>query len=311
MRGDQPSLPLLVGEIFVDVTLTSPGSENKMRLGGITHAARGLWALGAPFAAAVFLPTYLEDSARAYLASLGCQHFLVLGYVSGAPNVVLIADPTEVDDQKYEALLRDEKTIDPAADIDLSAIGATNHALLFPGSYDLMRTCQLLPASLSLHVDVAYDVADIGALGQVPQNIATVFISTSSPLFQQTGAASGMKALVGSFAGLHPAAIVLKENRGGCRLHLHAAGETHEVPAQLGTTVNSVGVGDVFDAAYLVHLQKGGVEAAWRASWVSSAYSQTTDPDVFQEYVRQSEILALDELQNLGGTIVPWEWRRT
>lgn len=33
--------PLLMGEIFVDFTLTDQGKENKLRLGGVTHAARG------------------------------------------------------------------------------------------------------------------------------------------------------------------------------------------------------------------------------------------------------------------------------
>src|SRR5579872_2429326 len=93
------SLPLLIGEVFVDVTITPPGLENKMRLGGITHAARGFWSLGVPFAAAVIVPQYLEKSARHYLSRLGCVRFIVLGNVSGAPNVTLIFDATEVDDQ--------------------------------------------------------------------------------------------------------------------------------------------------------------------------------------------------------------------
>jgi nucleoside 2-deoxyribosyltransferase len=305
-----PPLPLLVGEIFVDVTLTARDSENKMRLGGITHAARGFWALGKPFAAAVFLPGYLESSARVYLASLGCKHLVVLGHVSGAPNVVLISDPTEVDDQKYEILLRDEKSILPASGIDLSTITPIHHALVFPGSYDLAQALQLLPASTELHIDVAYDVTEVGNLSGLPQKITTVFVSTSSPLFQQT-AASGIEAVAGNFAGAHADTIVLKENRGGCRLHAYSTGQTYEIPAQLGTTVNSVGVGDVFDAAYVTHLEKGSVEAVWRAAWTSSAYSQTTHPDIFQGYVRGSEMLTLEELQNLGGTVVPWEWRET
>src|SRR5690348_2151767 len=98
-------LPLLVGEISVDVTITPSGQEQKLRLGGIAHASRGFWANGTPFAVAAVLPNYLESSARAYLARFGCQQFFVLGYVSGAPNVTLIFDPTEVADQEYDTLL--------------------------------------------------------------------------------------------------------------------------------------------------------------------------------------------------------------
>src|SRR5262249_47339974 len=41
--SDAERVPLLVGEIYVDFTITDPGSENKLRLGGIAHAARGFW----------------------------------------------------------------------------------------------------------------------------------------------------------------------------------------------------------------------------------------------------------------------------
>ena len=41
---DSEPVPLLVGEIFVDFMVTAPGTENKLRLGGIAHAARGFWA---------------------------------------------------------------------------------------------------------------------------------------------------------------------------------------------------------------------------------------------------------------------------
>jgi hypothetical protein len=58
---DAARVPLLVGEIYVDFTATEPASANKLRLGGIAHAARGFWALNAPFSAAVILPDYLDD----------------------------------------------------------------------------------------------------------------------------------------------------------------------------------------------------------------------------------------------------------
>jgi len=79
-------IPLLVGEIFVDFTLTEPGKENKLRLGGVAHAARGFWALDMPYSAAVILPRYLEETARKYLKAFGCVDFHVLGQVMGLPT---------------------------------------------------------------------------------------------------------------------------------------------------------------------------------------------------------------------------------
>jgi len=303
-------LPLLVGEIFVDVTITPPGEENKLRLGGIAHAARGFWAQGVSFAAAVVVPEYLEKSAEDYLSKFGCKKCITLGHVSGAPNVILIFDATEVDDQNYETLLREEKTITLSKEIDANELAEFTDALIFPGSYDLAAVCDRLPASLRLHIDAAYDVQSVGNLGKLRQKIETIFISTSSQLFKETGTL-GIEALASSFAELKLNVLVLKENRGGCRLHTSLTGATEGIPAQLGATVNSVGVGDVFDATYLAHLGEGPVEAAWRAASASSAYAQTTEPDIFQTYVRRDAKLSFLQLKELGGTFLPWEQRRT
>lgn len=308
--NQQTSSPLLIGEIFVDVTITPRGTENKMRMGGITHAARGFWALGVPFATAVIVPKYLEKIAQDYLVSFGCEKFLVLGHVSGAPNITLIFDPTEVDDQEYDTLLRDEKVVKLSGDVNPRDFDEFTDALVFPGTYDLSAICELLPTSLRLHIDAAYDIQNVDELRGITQKTSTIFMSTSSQLFEKMGA-PGIDALATNFAALKLDAIVLKENRGGCRLHVYAKDETEEIPAQLGTTVNSVGVGDVFDAAYLAHQTKGAVEAAWRAASASSAYAQTTEPDIFQHYVRRDSNLALSDLQDLGGTSLPWEVRQT
>ena len=49
----------LIGEVLVDVTLTAAGEENKLRLGGIFHAARALWALGIDYDILYFYPIIL------------------------------------------------------------------------------------------------------------------------------------------------------------------------------------------------------------------------------------------------------------
>lgn len=164
--SDVKSVVLLVGEVFVDFTLTEPGVDNKLRLGGIAHAARGFWALGLPFRAAVVLPEYLEGLTRRYLAEFGCVECHVMGYVHGAPNVTVIVDPTEVADQEYDTLLREEKTVDL---ISVDFVGlAPLDILIFPGSYDLAGICAQLPSTGRLHLDVAYDVSDPKTLVGLP-----------------------------------------------------------------------------------------------------------------------------------------------
>lgn len=303
-----PPIPLLIGEIIVDFTITSAGTENKMRLGGITHAARAFWALGAKFSAAAILPQYLEKSARKYFKELGCQDFIVMGYVDGAPNVTLIFDAIELADQGYEAVLRDEKTIH-LQEQDKKTFLSYEDALIFPGSYNLATILQLLPSTVRCHLDVAYDVESVDALKRLNANIKTILISTSSKLFNMTGQ-TGIDELASNFSSLGLDTIILKENRGGSRLYTYVDQKTELIPAQLGSTLNSVGVGDAFAASYLTHLKKGSLEAVWRATSASSAYAQTTEPDRFLDYVRRDLKLTLQELQELGGVSLPWEKRQ-
>lgn len=73
---------LVVGELVVDYTLGRNGAMCKLRLGGVAHAARGLWAAGVEYSVAVFCPQYLVGEATQYLAKLGCCEFIWLGDVS-------------------------------------------------------------------------------------------------------------------------------------------------------------------------------------------------------------------------------------
>jgi nucleoside 2-deoxyribosyltransferase len=295
-----------MGEVSVDVTITAPGVENKLRLGGIAHAARGFWALGKPFRAAAFLPTYLEAATRAYFRALGCTELTVLGTINGSPNVTLIFDPAETADQGYDSLLRDEKSIEYLKP-DHGLTEATN-VLIFPGKYCLKRACSALSPAAQLHLDVAYDLDTPDILSELRQDVQTIMISTSSPLFKSLPN-QDLDGLIAAFNGCKPTAILLKENRGGSRLHLTKTSKTESLPAILGTTVNSVGVGDVFAAAYVANLNEGPMYSAWRAAYVSSAYAQTTDPDLFQTYVRRNLALTLKDVMELGGTNLPWDAR--
>ena len=306
MSGTQLT-PLLLGEIFVDFTITAPGKENKLRLGGITHAARGFWALDVPFSVAAVLPSYLEDTARKYFEALGCIDFCVLGRVRGAPNVIVIQDATEIADQGYEALLREEKSI------ELSTVNlfqkTWRDVLVFPGTYDLACACKLLPSTAVLHLDVAYDLNTPEVLSELPQTVRTLLLSTSSPLFRSISR-EGLQGIINSFSGCAPSVLILKENRGGARMAIAGDPKIVALPAQLGSTANSVGVGDVFAAAYVACLESGSVEAGWRATYAAAAYSQTTYPDLFKTYVRRDLKLTMAEMQHLWGVFLPWEKRR-
>lgn len=299
--------PLIVGEVFVDFTVTAQGTQNKLRLGGVAHAARGFWALGVAFRAAVVVPEYLIDLARRYFDSLGCVEFQVLGIVRGAPNVTVIFDPTEVSDQEYETLLRNEKSVS-LSEVPPAGL-AGGDALVFPGTYDLKHACSLLPPGVRLHLDVAYDIKDPADVACLPRRVETILISTSSDLFRAIRA-KGVEDLLDAFHASAPSTLILKENRGGSRLISAATREVAGLPAQLGVTVNSVGVGDVFAAAYLAHLGSGSVEAGWRATYASAAYSQTTDPNLFRRYLQRDLKLTLEEMRDLWGTFLPWERRQ-
>lgn len=298
--------PLVVGEISVDFTITNPGLDNKLRLGGIAHAARGFWAHDVPFAAAIIVPEYLEETAPRYLASFGCVDCRVIGRVRGAPNVTVIMDATEVAEQGYDTLLRDEKSVELTP--SPFHADAYDDILIFPGDYDLAAVCAMLPAQARLHIDAAYNVDDPGLLRALPQRIQTILMSTSSPFFLRL-ADQSLAGVAAAFAPCGAAATILKENRGGARV---AAGSSViPLPAQLGTTVNSVGVGDVFAAAWVVAASAPLLEAGWRATMAAAAYSQTTFPDTFKTYVQQSRALAVEDLVELGGTALAWEVRHS
>lgn len=301
-------LPLLVGEVSVDFTITPAGEDNKLRLGGIAHAARGFWALSQPFRTAAIVPSYLELATRSYFASLGCVEFLVLGIVSGAPNVTLIFDAIELADQGYDTLLRDEKTIELR---DLSeSLADAREALIFPGTFSLVDTCRMLPETTRLHIDAAYDVHSPETMAALNRPIETILISTSSPLFASTPdqTASGIAT---AFAGCKPKQVILKQNRGGTELlySQDSTSQAEQLPAQLGTTINSVGVGDVFAAAFVANLPRGPAIAGWRATYAAAAYSQTTYPDIFKKYVTRDQRLSLEEMRSLWGTFLPWNAR--
>jgi nucleoside 2-deoxyribosyltransferase len=298
-----------LGELFVDFALAQAGGESSLRLGGIAHAARGLSALGVPFAVAAVCPGYLRETAEAYLRQLGCTKFIRLGKVTGAPNVIVIRDVTEIGDQGYEDLLRSSKRVH-ICDVrhELQEFAAV---LVFPGAFDLAQVCSMLPPDCKLHIDVAYDVESVDELAGFGHQVDTVLISTSSNLFRRLADSTGLTRLWEAFKRLDPSSVVLKENRGGARVLITAENRIEPIPALIGTTVNSVGVGDVFSGTYVALKEaEGPATAAWRAAQTSSAYAQTNSLKLFITYVQRSLQLSHAQMVELGGVHLPWERRQ-
>lgn len=297
---------LIVGEIVVDYTVPEPGAVCKLRLGGVVHAARGLWAAGVDYAVAVCCPQYLVDEARRYLAAHGCKEFIWVGDVVGAPNVIVIRDQTEVSDQGYEDLLREQKQVtfrEPAPDLR-----SYRKVVVFPGKFDVSTLLDRFSPDTKFAFDVAYDIANLKSLQPFRERVEVIILSTSSPLFAALGK-DKVDGLISEVRTLTPEVFLLKENRGGSRLFNFLDGSVEEIPASLGKTVNSVGVGDVYSAVMLGFSDKGWAEAAWRGCQAATAYAQTTYPDDFRRDVQRAFALPVDVLRELGGTILPWHDR--
>lgn len=307
MIDKEESPLLLVGEIIVDYTLPRPGQECKLRLGGIAHAARGLWASGIRYAVAAICPKYLVNSAKNYLKCHGCADFIWLGEVNGSPNVIIIGDPTEVSDQGYEDLLREEKevTLLPVGD----KLKPYSNIVIFPGKFHLPELRKLFSEKIKCHVDIAYDIKNLSDLFPYIGSINSIIISTSSELFLNYGH-NDINALIDFINPLGANVFLLKENRGGSRLFDLKNGTTEEIYATLTETVNSVGVGDVYSAVFAGLIDHGHTEAVWRGASAATRYAQTTYPDDLKRDITRDLKLSVDTIRGLGGTFLPWHDRR-
>lgn len=301
---------LIIGELVVDYTLAQPGAPCKLRLGGIGHAARGLWAADLLYSVAAFCPQYLVGEATRYLAELGCKEFIWLGDVVGAPSVIFIGDVREVAHQGYEDLMRDTKVTrmrDP-----LPSLGAYEKVVVFPGKFNISKLASAFAENTRFSFDIAYDLEDLSLLEGFRGRIEAIIISTSSSLFMRLGKDDIEGLLEGAMTTLAPDVFLLKENRGGSRLFDIRNGNIEEIPATLGSTVNSVGVGDVYSSVMVgLSDHKGWIEAAWRGSQVASVYSQSTFPDDIKRDVQRGFRLSLEVLKALGGTVLPWHDRQS
>ena len=298
---------LLIGEIFVDFVLPTPTEECKVRLGGIVHAARGIWAIGGEFSVAAVCPAYLVESVHKCLEHLGCTEFIWLADVKGAPNVMAIGDPTEVADQAYQDILRDEKSIEfcePSKNLK-----KYRRCLIFPGKFNLPFLAEILSTEAEISFDIAYDLKNTELLADFKGRISALITSTSSGLFLEK-ASTDVAPLLEELRSFSPTCVLLKENRGGSRLFDLQYEKTEEIPALLRETANSVGVGDVYSAVF-VYLNDADIfGAGWKAAHAATCYAQTTFLGDFKRDVRRGLALTVDQMRGLGGVFVPWHDRQ-
>lgn len=297
----------LVGDILTDVTLSTNSSQSKMRLGGIVHAARGLWAMNVDYAVGYFAPSYLDSQICDYLSHIGCKATFKIGNVTGCPYTMLIKEAKEIGDQGYEFLYRDCVSINYYEEM-LEKLRDYDDLMMISGNYNINTVLKYATTDQKLHLDIANNVKVIDQL-PTSKRLQTLFVSTSSDLFCNT-----FKDNINDFFSLfssYAEQIVLKENRGGSRAFDSSCGTIFSVPSQTSTVVHSVGVGDVFDCATIAAPGATFEERLYFAPWVSMHYAKTTFCDDFKRAVSSVLNMSADSLKGFqGGCVLPWEVRQ-
>lgn len=297
---------LVLGEVYVDYTIKNNAQECKLRLGGIVHACRGLWACNIPYSAAIICPEYLQEEVKTYLLAHGCEKVINIGNVIGSPNVISILDMKEIGHQGYEDLLRETKKI--ILKMEQNELNNYQEVLIFPSNFDLNHIKSLFNNSTKFSFDIAYGIKCFSDLNDFTGRISLLLTSTSSELFQKY-ANEDINPLLSLISPLLPECFILKENRGGSRVYDLKSNESKKIPATLSKTKNSVGVGDVYSAVALAHKDRGWENAAWFASIAATCYSETTFPDDFKRDLQRNFSLPLDILKGLDRTSLPWHER--
>lgn len=304
---------LIIGEVYVDHHLDiKENGISVSRLGGVFHAARACDALNICFSLAYFAPTYLEKDIKKYGVNiLGAQKLYCLGIIDKAPNIMLIDNSDENGKQLYENVLAGQteyvsmkslkKVVDDCLPSDI---------VMFPGRYKNETLLnELFDFKGKIHIDMNYDCN--GLLDHNKSKIETVFISTSSTSFAELFARNSYDELIEYFRNYNVNEILVKENKGGSWLYNYDEKQEYESPAFLNyNTIHSVGVGDVYNIAYICVSNLIAINQSMAfASWISSFYSTTFSHNKFKDNV---DLIYnnIDEFVGMEGIRVPWNKRK-
>lgn len=295
----------LVGDILTDVTLATANNPLKMRLGGIVHVARALWAMDVEYAVAYFAPSYMDSHIEMFLKEHNCKTIIKLGDVTNSPYTMLIQEAKEVGNQGYEFLYHDD--IDIIYDIKaLKKLSDFDELMIVSGNYDMNKVFRFIDADSIVHCDVANNVNDVTELSK-DRLLETLFISTSSNIFKN------QYTDFNKFCDLlkpYAKRIVLKENRGGSRVYDSKSGEIYHIPSQTSPITHSVGVGDVYDVVSISAPCDNYQDQLVFASWVAMEYALTTFPDNFKNSIKSLMKIPIADLKGQGGCVLPWEVRQ-
>lgn len=302
---------LIIGEIYVDQHLDiKDNGASVSRLGGIFHAARACDALNVEFALAYYAPSYLvEDIEKFGVEELGASKVYCLGVVDKAPNVMLIGQSDESGNQLYENILcKQAEYIFKLPLLQVFDDFIPTDVIIFPGRYGNARILsELLDFQGKIHIDMNYDCDDILDLDTI--KIQTVFLSTSSTLFEKYFKEISYDNLIAYFSKKNVCQVLIKENRGGSWLYDFKEKASYEAPAYVGKTIHSVGVGDVYDIAYIFEARGHNITHNMAfASWMSAVYAQTLQ---HKEFKRNTEliVLSIEDFLEMEGIRAPWNER--
>ncbi|MCH5242699.1 MAG: nucleoside 2-deoxyribosyltransferase [Muribaculaceae bacterium] len=296
---------LLIGDILIDVSLSHNNSEDKMRLGGIIHAARALWALGIEYGVAYFAPDYLDEHIIAGLKEYKCKEIIKLGHVIDNPYVILIKEAREIGNQGYDFLCRESINI-KYIEYTLNRIKEFEKILIISGNFDLKIISNYIKDDQKVSLDFANNVKSVEDL---PSTIKydTLFLSSSSDIFKRNYFNfEDFKDLFEK--NTHK--LVVKENRGGSIGYIYESKKKFDIPCFITPIIHSVGVGDVFDIVSFVSNYNDFEDRLYYASWIAQEYAKTTFVNEFKLQVERSFNIEIEDLKQIEGCFLPWEERK-
>ena len=302
---------LIIGEVYVDQHLDIiENGYSTSRLGGIFHAARSCDALNMEYALAYYAPNYLvKDIEKFGIDVLRASNVYCLGNVDKAPNVMLIGQSDESGNQLYENILcRQAEYISILPLMQVLDDFTPTDIIIFPGRYGNARILsELSDYEGKIYIDMNYDCDDILDLNSI--KIQTVFLSTSSTSYEKFFKETSYDNLITYFRKKNVSQLLIKENRGGSWLYDFSGKTSYEAPAHIGTTIHSVGVGDVYDIAFMSEILGSNIADNMAfAAWVSSLYAKTIQQEIFKE---NTELIVqnIQEFTDMEGIRVPWNER--